>query len=342
MLERCNRAAAIVILALAALVTAWSLSLGEPAPLPQIRADYSDFRLYSQIARKVEQGAGYYDAAIALQRAHAYPVRPFVTVRLPTLAAAQAFLGKSVLHYAAIGLLVALVLAWIIALKGRANTLEKAGSAFAILAGGAMMLSTGFVVMHDMWAGALLGLALACYATRAWPLALVCAALAIGVRELAVPFVLLAIAFSIADKRWRELAAWSILLVAFLVGMTLHANAVHAHLQPGDLGSPGWQGLIGPRLVIDGLNRLTLIKVLPLPLASLLFAIPLLGWLAVPGRQGLFATLFLAGMALMIALFGRANNFYWAQLLLPVWFVGLAFIPRSLSILVPKALGRGV
>lgn len=340
MLKRCNRAAAIAILALTAIIAAWSMTLGEPAPLPLIREDYSDFQLYTDVARQVEAGSDYYDAAIQLQRENAYPVKPFVTVRLPTLALLQGAVGQSMPHYTAIALLLTLVLAWLVTLQDRANTFEKAGAAFAILAGGAMMFSSALVVMHDMWAGALLGLALALYATRAWPLAVLCAAMALSVRELSVPFVLLAIAFALAEKRWRELAAWSALLVLFAVGLALHAEQVNALVQPGDMASPGWTGMIGPRLFVDGLSRLTLIKVLPLPLANLLFVLPLLGWLVLPGRRGAFASLFFAGMVLMIALFGRANNYYWAQLLLPVWFVGIAFVPRALAILLPKALGH--
>ena len=59
--------------------------------------------------------------------------------------------------------------------------------------------------------------------------------------------------------------------------------------------------------------------------------LPLLGWLGLGGRLGLFATLWFAGFLTMVALFARPENFYWVQLTLPALFAGFAFVPRALA-----------
>jgi hypothetical protein len=37
---------------------------------------------------------------------------------------------------------------------------------------------------------------------------------------------------------------------------------------------------------------------------------------------------------------GRDNNFYWALVVVPVWFVGLAFLPTALRSLWRRAFAR--
>jgi hypothetical protein len=64
-------------------------------------------------------------------------------------------------------------------------------------------------------------------------------------------------------------------------------------------------------------------------LAVPLALVPLLGWLGLRGRTGLFCFALYAGYGLMIALFPRPDNFYWGAIVQPAWFVGLAFLPRA-------------
>ena len=80
------------------------------------------------------------------------------------------------------------------------------------------------------------------------------------------------------------------------------------------------------------------------PLALL----PLLGWAALGGRRGLFATLWFGGYLLMVSIFPRYENFYWLSLMLPAYGAGLALVPRALTDLVialrlrPRAAGAGL
>ena len=58
--------------------------------------------------------------------------------------------------------------------------------------------------------------------------------------------------------------------------------------------------------------------------------LPLVGWLALDRREGAFAVTIVYGFALMIALFSRADTFYWGAIMLPWYGVGYALLPRAL------------
>ena len=58
-----------------------------------VKDDDNDLRLYRLINQRLARGDDYYVAATEEQRANSYPVAPGLTVRLPTLAFASAWLG---------------------------------------------------------------------------------------------------------------------------------------------------------------------------------------------------------------------------------------------------------
>lgn len=352
------RWAAAAVLALLAAAMAWSAWVAAPAPplptrppataaasappaaKPAKRPPPGDLALYSRIHTRMAAGEGYYAAALAEQRASGYPTRPFVTVRLPTLAGAQALLGPQGVRW----LTLALVGAAILALNWRAvplASLEERIIACALLAaGGGATLSPLAAYDHDYVAGVLLTLALLAYRPHRWWPALLAAAAALAVRELAAPFVLLWLAFALAGKRWREALAIAALLAMFALGLALHAQAVAAERLAGDLASQGWNTRAGFAIALTGLAELTGLRHLPPALAAPVAILPLLGWVSLGGRAGLFAALWFAGLATMMALFARPGNYYWAELALPAYAIGLAFAPRGLAELAMRLAGR--
>lgn len=348
------RWAAGLVLALLAAALGWSALVTAPAysperppaaaapathPNPQDRAK-GDMALYARIAARVTAGEGYYTAALDEQRASHYPTRPFVAVRLPTLARLQALIGVDGVRYAQL----ALVLACLWALNRLQAPLaawpERLGASALLALGGAAALHPVAGLDHDFTAGLCLTLALLLYRRNQWWLALVAAALALAVRELAAPFVLLWLVFALAEQRWREASAVAALLAVFAGGMALHFAAVEAGRLPGDLASQGWTGLAGYRLPLTALAQLTGMRFLPVSLAAPLAILPLVGWAALGGRIGLFAVLWFAGLFTIMALFARPENFYWVQLALPAYGIGLAFAPRGLFALFQSAAGR--
>ena len=345
-LRRLPRWAAIAALVLTAVALAWSaFAMGRPGAngeqaLIETQSGFGDLDLYATIAGRVSRGEPYYTAALAEQRAHGYPTRPFVTVRTPIMAWGTQLWGETGWRLIAFALLGANVLAWTARLSPQTTSVERVAAALFVFASGLGVFNAYYIRMHDLFAGLLVSLALGLHRPERWWPSWIAAAAGLAIRELALPFVLLWAALALVEKRWRELAAVAVLLALFVAGMALHAEGVAGARLAGDSASQGWAGLIGPRMVLASLAELTPLLALPPSLAGPLALLPLLGWLGLGGRSGLFATLWFVGFATAISLFARSELFYWALLMLPAYGGGLALAPRALADLVAVSLGK--
>ena len=306
------------------------------APAQPVRD--ADLRLYDRIAERVAAGENYYTAAIAEQRARNFPVRPAVAVRLPTMAFLTAWLGPNGLLFAAVLLGLGVLAAWWQRLGEEPGGRDRRLIAMLLLAIGALAgLKPDYVVLHEVWAGLLLTLGGGLHRPSKWRAAWLPVALALAIREHALPFVLLLAAMAAWRRDWREAAAWLALIALFAVGLALHIHAVGEHLLPSDRPSEPW-------LVFRGLGGWTgnvvassILHVLPAPLAAPLALLPLVGWAGWNSTAGRFFTLLFAGYGVLFMIAGRANNFYWALVVTPAWFVGFAFLPMALRSLLASA-----
>jgi hypothetical protein len=303
------------------------------------RGDRRDFDLYQTIDRRIAKGESYWHAALAEQRKSRYPTRPFIAVRPPTLAWSTLVFGLTGWRVLAGALWLTTVLGLVGLLWGRTTWPERAGAAIAAGTFGTVAFLKQVGLSHEIVAGLFVSAALVLYRRHRWWPSLLLAAGGLAIRELALPFVLLWAAFAASQRRWREFAAVLGVLVLFAIGMALHAQAVMAERHPGDLLSPGWTGMQGLPFTLYGLMSVTPLGQLPYWLGPPLAVLPLLGWLALGGRAGLFATLWFGGYLLAVSLFARQENFYWLSLVLPAYGAGLALVPRALRDLV-SALHR--
>lgn len=339
--------ARVVLLAVAASLV-WSalafapLSTGESGSRAVVvrPGAIGDLKLYSRINGRVKSGEDYYSAALAEQRANRYPTAPFMAVRTPVMAWGMRLWGEMGWRVIAFGLLLGNVFAWNARLASRTNAPERIGAAVLVFAGGLAAFNAKYVVVHDLMAGLFVSLALALYKPERWWPSWLAAAAGLAIRELALPFVLLWAAFALVQRRWYEFAALAAMLLLFAAGLAFHAEAVAAARLPGDLTSRGWMEMIGPAMFVVSLSELTPLLVVPPWLAGPLALLPLLGWLGLGGRIGLFATLWFSGFALAMALFAKSGNFYWAFMVLPAYGGGLALAPRAIGDLVRAARAR--
>lgn len=335
MTARLTRPLALALAALLAAALAWAVIL-PPAPVAMAKdtTSYNDINLYEDVAAAVAQGKPYYPAVADLHRAHGYPLQPFLVVRLPTLAQGAALLGWPLLRGLALALLIGGGLAWFAALETAHKRSELAAAlVFAVVLGGGMVAADGLVVMHDGWVGLLLfpALPLLWRWPNRWPLAWLLAALALAVRELALPFVLLAGANALMRRDWRQTAAWAGLAALFAAGLAVHRAQVLAVTRPGDLASYGWSAMGGLSQLAGAVIHSSSLQLLPARLARVLALLPLFGWLALRGPGAMLVWLWFAGMALAIALFSRPDNLYWGFVLMPAYAIGLALVPRLIG-----------
>ena len=299
-----------------------------------------DVELYRRITRRVAAGESFYAASLDEQRHHNYPTKPFVTVRPPTLAYITATIGTPAGKVVSGGLFIVCLALWLWRLdKAGVSRIEIGLAAVAMAVFGIGLFRESAMLFHEMLSGLLLAIALALVRPEGkwWPVLLI-AALALAIRELALPFVLLWALFAAFDRNWRGVAAAAGVVALFVVGMYFHAQAVAPHVLPTDLDSPGWDGLNGPRLPFYAMAKLTALVLIKPWVAALLAMLPLVGWLALGGRLGLFASLWFLGYFLMLSLFARTNNNYWVLMVLPAYAVGFALLPRALYELVTVAV----
>jgi hypothetical protein len=320
-------------------------NLVQSAPAAE-RARDDDLQVYDNVVARLQAGQGYYQAAAAEHRAIGFPLKPGVAVRLPTLAWIEAAIGPSGERIAAIVLLAAVLFAWWRRLGTEPGGREHRLLAMALLTVGAvLMLNAYFFRLHELWAGMLLALSFGLHRPGAprqgkWAGALATAALALAIRELALPFVLLMAAMALWRGDRREGAAWIALAVLFGAALILHLQLVAQQVRPGDLTSHSWLALRGLSGALEIVVFSSNLRFLPHWLAGPLAVLMVLGWAGWRSAAGNFGVLLFAGYALAFAVAGRDENYYWGMLITPCIAMGLAFLPDTAKSLFRAAFAR--
>lgn len=296
----------------------------------------ADLEFYRTVAGRIAAGERYYDFIVPAQRWARYPVNPGFAVRLPTLAYLSAWLGSGGLLAAAIALTAACAFAWWRRLTAEVADPGVRRIAFALLLVGVSLgLNRHFFPLHEFWAGMLLALSFALHRPDRgrWGAALTVAALALAIRELALPFVALMAAMAAWRRDWREAAAWCALVALFVAGLAVHFQLVAASTTPADPRSASWIALDGLAGWLSKIVLTTNLRLLPQWIASPVVVLAMLGWVSWRGRAGALGALLLGGYAVAFMIAGRPENYYWGALVGPAFLVGLAFLPDALRAL---------
>ena len=342
--------AALLVLAAIAPLSA-SLD-GKPSEVPSLIGDGppdgqteserdEDLAFYDRVIERIGHGENYYDFIVEEQRARDYPVRPGLAVRLPTLAWIHASLGEPAMIALAIALLFACIWAWWNRLGEEPGGVRFRLLGTALMAmGGSLGLNRSFFVLHELWAGMLIALAFGLHRPGRWGAALFVAALALALRELVLPFVLLMAAMAAWRKDWREATAWIMLVAVFAAIMVWHLSLIAVQEVPSDPVGPDWLVLRGLSGWLGNIVLSSNLRLLPHELASPVVILMALGWAGWKSSAGTTGTFLYLGYGLAFMLAGRANNFYWGAVVAPAMFIGLAFLPMALPSLVRAARGN--
>ena len=330
-----NRWWARAILVLLALAMAVPL-IQTQAPVPPRTGatdDNADVQLYQHIVDRVRAGGNYYAVAADAQRKGNYPLKPFVTMRLPTLALFQASLpGTWAVQIAFWALFAATVAAWVVRLRALALPARRVAlGTLLVLAGAATLSIPDLLVWHEAWAALLIALSLALRSEQKFALAIFTGALAIAIREIAILYSLVMAFAALIERRRAETAVWTAVIIVALAFVAWHAGQVALVVRPHDPASPGWTSAGGWRFVATMLWLTGPLRLWPFALASILIPLALLGWAGWKGSTALRGALLLAGYVAAFALFGRVDNFYWGFLIAPLLPLRLLFAPAALT-----------
>ncbi|HCP65711.1 MAG TPA: hypothetical protein DIU09_14130 [Hyphomonadaceae bacterium] len=302
----------------------------------------TDLALYKAIVGRVQAGENYYAVATDEQRKRGYPLKPFVTVRLPTLALILASLGKTWGFVLELAIGLATLFVWYQKLVEQKVVAGRRVTFVGLLAAGlSPILVREAIYLHEIWAGALIALSIGLYRPNNWLPSLLVAACALALRELALPFVLLMAAFALVQRRWVETAAWSALILLFFAGVYLHFKAVSGVVLPNDPKSQTWLLLSGPTAALSFMWQALPLVELPQLIGYPIIVVGLFGWLCWRSEASLFVLLLLLGYMLAFAITGRANNFYWGYLVSPLLMMGLIFVGPGLRDLQTALKGVG-
>ncbi|MBX9813636.1 MAG: hypothetical protein K2X76_02940 [Sphingomonas sp.] len=306
-------------------------------PPPQVKpvpgdpaSGVTDILLYESIVAGVRNGGNYYSVAADALRRGEFPLKPFVTFRLPTLAVIEAMLPPSLMIALLYALAAGVALAWFQVLRP-AFTRPFALALALVMLGAAMIpfVQPELIPMHEIWAGPLIALSLALWRPGRARDAIAFGLIAMLIRETAALYALVMLGAALVERRRGEAWGWAGALGVLALVVTCHAWAVSRVVTVDDAVSPGWHGLLGFGYFVKTMTLATALSELPLFLAAPLVGAALIGWSgwADPRARRVLATI--AAYALLLSLFARANNFYWGLLAAPPLLIGLAFLPDA-------------
>lgn len=312
--------AAIVLLLVAAMGRAPLI----PADAGGVPAPEGDLVSYQRIIERMRGGADYYTAAHQVLVADGYGTRSVFNWRMPAwpmlLAALPAGWGQ--------GMLAALALCGVLMVYRMMR--EDGGVVAALLATVAVAGSLGgiaapsSVVFAEVAAGTLILVSVAAYGNGWRVVGLVAGLLALFLRELAAPYVVICLLLALREKRWGELWIWAVGLVAYAAYFGWHWWMVSQQLGPMDKAyGEGWLqfGGLGFILATAGFNGLWSLG--PLWLAAVFLPLGLLGLWAWP--KGTLALAAVVAFVVLFAAVGKPFNYYWGALYTPALMLGVGW-----------------
>jgi hypothetical protein len=299
------------------------------------KEDYSDVRLYRDVAGRVSRGENYYEAAAAEQRRHGYPLRPFITVRPPALAMITVALGESV--YAKLIGLIGLLATALLGYRVYDQTRSRWFAALCALpiCGATIVLGfTKLTMLHECGAAMLLCLAITLRTPERYIGAGLAALAASLIRETAIAVPLMMLVFAAFEKKFREAAVWAGVVAVFALYISWHAQMVWNVVRPDDLSSPGWGSSLGWGYAVQAVREHSVLALLVPSVATFVLPVSLFGWLFWKSPLALRGFGAVAGYTLMVALFARDNTPYWAIMATPLLLTGfVAALPVLFSLI---------
>ena len=317
---------AALLLILLGLVTGSAPERAPPTSGP------TDIGLYAYAAAQAAHPATYYARTIAEQRREGYELKPFVTVRPPTLSFILAALGSEGARRAAVIALALVSLGlWWLHLGQEGVTLVPRALDLTVLATGALpAVAVQAPYMHEVWAGLLISAALASRRADAFRLSVALGLAAALIRELAAPYLVVMLVLALLGRRPREAGAWALAIGLFGAALAFHAHMVDSLIIPSDHYGAGWVKLSGWPFVLHAAQWNAVLAAGPAWLSALAVPIALAGavtWTSPLGRR---LAAVLVAYVLAFAVVGRPENFYWGLLFAPLLPLGFARAFRAL------------
>jgi hypothetical protein len=323
-------AVAVLLLTMALMAVLVQLSLHCAPPASATGSLGGDMALYGRIVDRLRQGQAYYPAAHAELLAGGYgtesvfnwrmPLYPWLLSLFPNLWLAQASLAVLALA----------------AMAASVKLLHDVSRGLAVWATILLLLSLAAcfaaetLLFSELTCGVLILLSAAAYGLRWHWVGFAAGVAALFVRELAAPYILVALVFAWREKRYPELIGWGVALLVYAAYFLWHMQMVHGQLGPQDRAyADGWVQLGGLQFVLATAQFNGVLAILPLWVSAIVLPLAALGLAAWPGRTGAYVALTVAAYLGLFLAIGKPFNNYWGLLYTPLLTLGLAWLPAA-------------
>jgi hypothetical protein len=183
---------------------------------------------------------------------------------------------------------------------------------------------------QELWAGVLIAVSVGAFAVGkpGWGVAAGLAALTL--RELALPYVLVAAVLAAHERRWRELLAWCAGLAVWCIFLVWHAWQVHEHLTGLEhVEADGWIQFGGLGFVIKTCQMNVWLFRVPAWVALVYLAASLVGLTAWRGPAAVRVGATVAIYLVCFLIIGKPFNAYWGLLYVALLPLGLVRLPLT-------------
>lgn len=292
----------------------------------------ADLRLYRRIVERIQSGESYYQAAYSEFRIRGYPTNSVFNWRMPLLAWIMGqFSNIKLCQLIAIILSLVTLAIWI-------SVVQIFDSFYKMLAGSLLLLGWplySFIpdvfLVHEFWAGAFITLSLAAYA-KGWRRASsLFGLMALFVRELAFPYVIIMLILSFYEKQHSEALIWLSGIIAFLLMMVIHIVYIkHIIMNNNLIQYESWIALGGWQFVLNTAHTHPYLLLLPIWFTAMILPMAILGLIGWKDPLFLRISATICVYVVIFAFIGQPFNQLWGLMYVNILLLGLLNVFHSM------------
>lgn len=309
----------LILAGLAALliVGLWYARVPVIRPISQPKGD---ILLFQAVVERMKAGESYYAAMNTELRQRSYPTASVVNWRLPGTFLLVAHAPR-VAHFVMLSLGAIGLAASVLVFRNAPPALTIATTLIQLGAALLPAVPTDGLYMPEAWAGIFLLLSVLSYTFGIPRIAVCCAIAALCARELALPYVFVALGLALYKHRVTEVRWYLAGLCLFAAYYVTHAVLASRYILPDDYGYGTWLIFNGWRFAVSTVGMGGWYLVLPLWTAAIGAVIIVASlWSPADLHLKIVVAIYLAAFCLV----GHSFNSYWGLMTGPTW--GLATV----------------
>ena len=290
-----------------------------------------DIPLYWADIKRMRAGESYYEALSHELRPRGYPTKSVFNWRSPLPVWLVAKLpdpgGRVLLCIATAGVFVY-----------GFRILEREGGVGAILLGMPLLFGSlapvwmgDLYVVTELWGGVFIALSLCSYGVDRRLMGVTTGIAAQFARELSCVYTVIAMCLACRERRWKELAGWTLGMAVYAAYWYQHYVNVQPWIRPDDLAHHhGWVRFNALPFILATAHMNCLLLAFPQWVIGFYFPLAMLGLASWSTPTGTRIGLTMAGYVVFFGIVGQSFNQYWGAIHAPLLCFGFAMAPAAL------------